>query len=104
MDVAERISARIGQQANGADDGANAKGFEIFANVVWAELARALTDELGNTLFAAGRPDEFRKVRAFAQTPCSEINASTCKCRTTKRRRPLSARCNILRRPRALFG
>jgi hypothetical protein len=65
MDVAERISARIGQQADGADDGASATGFEIFANVVWAELARALTDELGNTLFAAGRPDEFRKVRAL---------------------------------------
>ncbi|KAH8991106.1 COG complex component [Lactarius hatsudake] len=61
MDIAERISARIGQQADGVDDGASAKGFEIFANVVWAELARALMDELGSTLFAAGRPDEFRR-------------------------------------------
>ncbi|KAH9063765.1 COG complex component [Lactarius deliciosus] len=61
MDIAERISARIGQQADGVDDGASANGFEIFANVVWAELARALMDELGNTLFAAGRPDEFRR-------------------------------------------
>ncbi|KAH9001596.1 COG complex component, partial [Lactarius akahatsu] len=61
MDIAERISARIGQRANGVDDGASAKGFEIFANVVWAELARALMDDLGNTLFATGRPDEFRR-------------------------------------------
>jgi hypothetical protein len=68
MDVAERISARTSQPADGADDGDSAKGFEIFANVVWAELARALTDELGNTLFAAGRPDEFRRVRTLAET------------------------------------
>ncbi|KAH9180208.1 COG complex component [Lactarius sanguifluus] len=52
MDIAERISARIGQRVDG-----------IFANVVWAELARALMDEFGSTLFAAGRPDEFRRVR-----------------------------------------
>jgi hypothetical protein len=65
MDVAERISARTSQPADDAVDGDNSKGFEIFANVVWAELARALTDELGNTLFAAGRPDEFRRVRTF---------------------------------------
>ena len=75
MDVAERITAKIGQRTDGVDDGASAKGFEIFANVVWAELARALTDELGSTLFAAGRPDEFRRVRTFAQTPVSESNA-----------------------------
>ena len=75
MDVAERISSRIEQRDNGADDGASAKGFEIFANVVWAELARSLTDELGNTLFAAGRPDEFRRVRTPTRTPYSESNA-----------------------------
>ncbi|KAI9446785.1 COG complex component [Lactarius indigo] len=61
MDIAERISARVGQREDGANDGGSAKGFEIFANVLWAELARALMDELGSTLFAAGRPDEFRK-------------------------------------------
>ena len=75
MDVAERISSRIEQRNDGVDDGASAKGFEIFANVVWAELARALTDELGNTLFAAGRPDEFRRVRTSTQTPSPESNA-----------------------------
>ena len=60
LDVAERITARIGQEVDGAVD---ARGFEILANVIWAEIARALMDELGSALFAAGRPDEFRKVR-----------------------------------------
>jgi hypothetical protein len=60
MDAAERVSARIGQEVDGAVD---AKGFEVLANVIWAEIARALIDELGSALFAAGRPDEFRKVR-----------------------------------------
>jgi hypothetical protein len=60
MDVAERISARIGQEVDGATD---ARGFEVLANVIWTEVARALMDELGSALFAAGRPDEFRKVR-----------------------------------------
>jgi hypothetical protein len=60
MDVAERIRARIGQEVDATVD---ARGFEVLANVIWAEIARALMDELGSALFAAGRPDEFRKVR-----------------------------------------
>lgn len=60
MDVAERISARIGQRAEVVD----AKGFEVLSNVIWVEIARSLMDELGSALFAAGRPDEFRKVRS----------------------------------------
>ena len=39
-------------------------GFEIMANVVWSEIGRALMDELGGVIFAAGKPDEFRKVSA----------------------------------------
>ena len=38
-------------------------GFEIMANVIWDEVGRALMDDLGNVVFAVGRPDEFRKVR-----------------------------------------
>lgn len=60
MDVAERISGRIGREVGGVAD---ARGLEVLANVIWAEIARALMDELGSALFAAGRPDEFRKVR-----------------------------------------
>ncbi|TFL04432.1 COG complex component [Pterulicium gracile] len=37
------------------------KGFRILANVVWAELGTAIMDELGSVVFAAGKPDEFRK-------------------------------------------
>ncbi|KAJ7132766.1 COG complex component [Mycena crocata] len=36
-------------------------GFEIMANVVWEEIGRAIMDELGLVVFAAGRPNEFRK-------------------------------------------
>lgn len=37
-------------------------GFGIMANVVWAEIGKAIMDELGSVVFAAGKPDEFRKV------------------------------------------
>lgn len=39
----------------------NEKGFSILGNVVWEELSRAIQDEIGGIVFAAGRPDEFRK-------------------------------------------
>lgn len=42
------------------DCGVNARGFEILANVVWAE------DELGSNSFAAGRQDEFLRVGSFS--------------------------------------
>jgi len=31
------------------------------ANVIWAEISHAIMDELGSVVFAAGKPDEFRK-------------------------------------------
>jgi conserved oligomeric Golgi complex subunit 2 len=78
MDIAERIGSRIGQEEDGAVD---AKGFEVLANVVWAEIARSLMDELGSALFATGRPDEFRKVRFSRPDPrlCGEQKL-TCDC------------------------
>ncbi|KAF7304557.1 Conserved oligomeric Golgi complex subunit 2-like [Mycena chlorophos] len=36
-------------------------GFQIMGNVVWEELGRSIMDELGLVVFAAGRPNEFRK-------------------------------------------
>ncbi|KAJ7084431.1 COG complex component [Mycena belliarum] len=36
-------------------------GFKIMANVIWEEFGRAIMDELGLVVFAAGRPNEFRK-------------------------------------------
>ena len=42
--------------------------FEIMANVVWAEIGRALMDELGSVIFAAGKPDDFRKVGVMTRS------------------------------------
>ena len=39
------------------------KGFQILANVLWSEISRAIVDEIGTVVFAAGRPNDFRKVR-----------------------------------------
>ncbi|KAF7376188.1 Conserved oligomeric Golgi complex subunit 2 [Mycena sanguinolenta] len=52
------VAALPAEKSNGeaADD-----GFEIMANVVWEEFGRAIMDELGHVVFAAGRPNEFRK-------------------------------------------
>ncbi|KAJ7462357.1 COG complex component [Mycena galericulata] len=47
-----------GEKSNREVDG---DGFEIMANVVWEEFGRAIMDELGAVVFAAGRPNEFRK-------------------------------------------
>lgn len=57
------------------------EGFEIMANVVWAEFGRAIIDELGNIVFAAGRPDEFRKVSCLPYFLFSivYVNVSTTK-------------------------
>jgi hypothetical protein len=76
MDVAEKISMKSVASVRGdsspaltpntaADRSiprADGQGFNIMANVVWDELGRAIMDHLGSTIFAAGRPDEFRKV------------------------------------------
>lgn len=37
------------------------EGFEFMSNVVWAEIGRAIMEELGSIVFAAGRPDDFRQ-------------------------------------------
>lgn len=58
MEIAERVCAKSGSRARAGEAG----GFEIMANVVWAEIGRAVLDELGGVVFAAGKPDDFRKV------------------------------------------
>ena len=70
MEIAERVCVRSGSRAragagNGGGGGGEEEGggFEIMANVVWAEIGRAIMDELGSVVFAAGKPDDFRKVR-----------------------------------------
>ncbi|CCA68650.1 related to ERG8-phosphomevalonate kinase [Serendipita indica DSM 11827] len=43
-----------------ADIQLDSKTFDILGNVVWAEIGRALMEELGAVIFAAGKPLEFK--------------------------------------------
>lgn len=54
-----KASLSLSKGPHGASEGG---GFEIMANVVWAELGKAVMEELGSVIFAAGNPDEFRQV------------------------------------------
>ena len=36
--------------------------FDFFAGVLWPEISGRIVEELGNTIFSAGRPDELHKV------------------------------------------
>jgi len=36
--------------------------FDFLATVFWPEIAARISSELGNTIFAAGRPDDLHKV------------------------------------------
>ena len=73
MEIAEAVCVKSGSRAaataaaavdraGGVRREGEEPGFEIMANVVWSEIGRALMDELGGVIFAAGKPDEFRKV------------------------------------------
>ncbi|KAL6300485.1 COG complex component [Sparassis latifolia] len=66
MEIAESVCVRSGARTSPLLGAApvraqESRGFEIMANVVWAEVGRAVVDELGSVVFAAGKPDEFRK-------------------------------------------
>ena len=74
MEIAARVTRKHGKKLapnlgneSPAQDAPQANGthpgFDIMANVVWAEIARALMDELGALIFAAGKPAEFKSVR-----------------------------------------
>ncbi|EED79251.1 predicted protein [Postia placenta Mad-698-R] len=60
MEIAEGVCAKSGARGR-REAGEQGAGFEVMANVVWAEVGRAIMDELGSVVFAAGKPDEFRK-------------------------------------------
>ncbi|KAB5596054.1 Conserved oligomeric Golgi complex subunit 2 [Ceratobasidium theobromae] len=70
-------SSVVAKLASGADSVVieNPERIEIMANVVWAELARALMDELGSSVFAVGRPDEFRQNYTTTQHLISALEA-----------------------------
>ncbi|KAI0688177.1 COG complex component [Cytidiella melzeri] len=55
-----KIPLSVVNAQSGKDAGAPGE-FNIMANVVWAEIGKAIMDELGNIVFAAGKPDEFRR-------------------------------------------
>ncbi|THU95639.1 COG complex component [Dendrothele bispora CBS 962.96] len=75
MDIAERVSIKsaqirsstAGSIAMSQPIGIQDQGFQILANVVWDELGRAMMDDLGGIVFAAGRPNEFRKNHEITQ-------------------------------------
>ncbi|KAG2368424.1 oligomeric golgi complex component, COG2-domain-containing protein [Suillus spraguei] len=78
MEIAERVSLKAGSTksqlsiALGNHDLGDAQqvsvdGFEIMTNVVWAEIGRAIMDELGTVVFAPGNPDKFRKHHSTTQ-------------------------------------
>jgi conserved oligomeric Golgi complex subunit 2 len=108
MDIAEKVSvgkfvsgSRVRQQEKGGVDVKGGlplstahgrspisskmgrEGFEIMTNVVWEEVGRAIMDELGNVVFSAGRPNEFRKVCGLCGTRMfnNSVNTSTMKQR-----------------------
>ncbi|KAJ8076522.1 hypothetical protein PM082_000945 [Marasmius tenuissimus] len=68
----ERVNASTPQSAvppetldiNGQD---GTRGFEVLANVIWEEFGRAIMDELGGVVFAAGRPNEFKQRHEITQ-------------------------------------
>ena len=57
------------------------KGFEIMANVVWAEIGQAIMGELGSVVFAAGKTDEFRKVILIARRSSETFSLSSVESR-----------------------
>lgn len=68
MDISEQISPLAAdrlhsQDAGGSREVAEGFGFNLLANVIWVEISRAITDELGPTVFAVGKLDDFHKVR-----------------------------------------
>lgn len=69
-------------------------GFDVMANVIWAEIGRALMQELGSTLFAAGRPDEFQRVRFVSRCPSYDARVHFG-CSIIRRQRILSRRSSF---------
>ncbi|KAF9062113.1 COG complex component [Rhodocollybia butyracea] len=73
MDVAEKISIKSRASVNPVQLGSEysvkkeGSGFNIMANVIWNELGKAIMDDLGGVVFAAGRPDEFLKSYEITQ-------------------------------------
>ncbi|EJD02931.1 COG complex component [Fomitiporia mediterranea MF3/22] len=67
MEAAEQVASKSRQKSSVLSvditnaEGSTEYGFDILSNVIWAEVSRAIMDDLGSSVFAAGKPDEFRK-------------------------------------------
>ena len=67
MDIAEQVTTSSArdvrlQASDHIDESLEDNKFDFLANVLWAEVSRAVTDELGAVVFAVGKPDDFHKV------------------------------------------
>lgn len=50
---------------------AESSEFDFFAGAIWPEIATAILDNLGGSIFAAGRPDELHQVKPLLSIcPC----------------------------------
>lgn len=85
MDIAEGVMQRSSKLAKGKlnstlnstsrdQDRERTQGFEFMASVIWAEVGKAIIDELGSVVFAAGRPDDFQKVHSVLFAVCDLIS------------------------------
>lgn len=61
--------AKVVEASTGEASGEH--GFDILSNVVWAEVSRAIMDDLGSIVFAVGKPEDFRKVCRRIISPSS---------------------------------
>jgi conserved oligomeric Golgi complex subunit 2 len=81
METASRVARRQGKKPNSAlpatpplngirgnhpdANDLNKATFNIMGNAIWAEIGRALMEELGATIFAAGKPTELKNVSIY---------------------------------------
>lgn len=74
MEIAERISnGKVPKEKISTSEVMRAEdsvvGFQILAHVVWEEIANAIINDIGDAVFATGRPDELRKVSIVNSLP-----------------------------------
>lgn len=103
MELAEKVSSKVVRTEKALkspkklteneplNDSEEREGYEIMANVVWAEFGRAIMDEMGGVVFAAGKPDEFRKAGIYLLFIISYTYSETSHS-TMKRHRHLYVR------------
>ncbi|KAF9268919.1 COG complex component [Marasmius fiardii PR-910] len=61
------LTPRFVAPAKDESEDVGARGFEVLANVIWEEFGRAIMDELGSSVFASGRPNEFKQHHEITQ-------------------------------------